>query len=164
MENFSSDLLFIIIVLVGAAFLGYLIGYFVNARYKKVIADLEDLKKEMGDLKVRISDQAGHLEKHISEYGSLKSDLAGYKEKHKSEYDSLRSDLAGFKENHHSEHGSLRDDLAGYKEKHQSEYESLRNDLATEGGRIRELQKLASEVEELKKKIADHSHEDKIKS
>ena len=141
MENFSSDLLFIIIVLVGAAFLGYLIGYFVNARYKKVNAAVDDMKKDIDDLKVRISDLAGHLEKHHSEHDALKEDLAVYREKHKSEYESLKSDLEN------------------YMDKHTMEYEGLKSDLATEREKTRELQKLASEMEGLKKKINDHSHE-----
>lgn len=90
MENFTSDLLFIIIVLVGAALLGYLIGHFVNARYKKVLAALND--------------------------------------------------------------------LASYKKKHMSEYESMKSDLARDEENIKELQKLTSEIDDLKKKIAEHSH------
>lgn len=105
MENFTSDLLFIIIVLVGAAILGFLIGYFVNARYKKVMEAIDDLKEDMDKMKTQIND------------------------------------------------------LVSFKEKHMSEYESMKSDLASNKDSIKELQKLNSEIDELKKKIDDHSHE-----
>jgi len=105
MENFTSDLLFIIIVLVGAAILGFLIGYFLNSRYKKVIAVLDDMKEEGDKMKIQINDLASYREKHISEYGNLKSDLT------------------------------------------------------RDSANIQELQKLISAVDELKQKMADHSHE-----
>jgi predicted flap endonuclease-1-like 5' DNA nuclease len=105
MENFTSDLLFIIIVLVGAAILGFLIGYFVNARYKKVMAAIDDLKKDMDKMQAQIND------------------------------------------------------LVSFKEKHISEYESIKSDLTNNEDSIKELQKLISGIDELKKKIEDHSHD-----
>jgi predicted flap endonuclease-1-like 5' DNA nuclease len=76
MENFTSDLLFIIIVLVGAAILGFLIGYFVNARYKKLIAAIDDLKAEMDKMKKKIADHSHEvLGKELSDVKSKLSEI-----------------------------------------------------------------------------------------
>jgi predicted flap endonuclease-1-like 5' DNA nuclease len=103
--NYTSDLLFIIIVLIGSALLGFLIGYFVNARYKKVQEALEELKKELGSVKTQVKD------------------------------------------------------LAGYKDKHTSETENMESDLSKHEDNIKELQKMGSDIENLKKNVSDHSHE-----
>ncbi|MBE0677523.1 MAG: hypothetical protein IH592_02040 [Bacteroidales bacterium] len=52
-ERFTADLLFIVIVLLIAALLGYLIGYYVaKGKYKKQIADLEEEKARL-EAKIR---------------------------------------------------------------------------------------------------------------
>jgi len=52
-ERFTADLLFIVIVLLVAALLGYLIGYYLaKGKYKKQIADLEEEKTRL-EAKIR---------------------------------------------------------------------------------------------------------------
>jgi predicted flap endonuclease-1-like 5' DNA nuclease len=52
-ERFTADLLFIVIVLLIAALLGYLIGYYVaKGKYRKQIADLEEEKARL-EAKIR---------------------------------------------------------------------------------------------------------------
>ena len=47
-ERFTADLLFIVIVLLVAALLGYLIGYYLaKGKYRKQIADLEEEKSRL---------------------------------------------------------------------------------------------------------------------
>ncbi len=56
-ERFTADLLFIVIVLLVAALLGYLIGYYLaKGKYTKKIADLEDEKARL-ETKIRMLEE-----------------------------------------------------------------------------------------------------------
>jgi predicted flap endonuclease-1-like 5' DNA nuclease len=57
-ERFTADLLFIIIVLLVAALLGYLIGFFLaRGRYKKQIAALEEEKTALEEKLRKLEDE-----------------------------------------------------------------------------------------------------------
>ncbi len=74
--NFTTDLLFIIVVLVVAAALGFLLGYLVNARYKKAMAAVDAIKAENDAMKIQLGDLNSYRKSHAGEYNALKSDLS----------------------------------------------------------------------------------------
>lgn len=115
--NFTTDLLFIIVVLVVAAALGFLLGYLVNARYKKAMAAVDALKAENEAMKIQLEDLNSYRKNHAGEYDALKSDLSK-DEASITELQSLKTDVGELKHQfrEHS-HGALDKELASIKAK-----------------------------------------------